>query len=121
MIYEPDHVLILDASLFEEIDVTAGLKSGGWIVVNTEKPPYFFKGLQNYHVATVDGSQIAVSLGLGSQVSPVVNTAMLGAFAKATGLIQIDSIMKGIREEISQNAEANMRAAMKTFQEVRLH
>jgi len=74
MIYQPDHILDLDASLFDEIDVSTGLKHEGWIVINTDKPPIFFQKLLLFHVATVNGSQIAVDLGLGSWVSPVLNT-----------------------------------------------
>lgn len=118
LVYEPDHILILDASLFEEIDVSAGLKPGGWIVINSSKPPSFFRSLTQYHVATVDGSQIALNFGLGSSVAPIVNTAMLGAFSRATRLVKIDSIIKGIREGVFQNMEANVESAMKTYQEV---
>ena len=120
MIYEPDHLLILDASLFEEIDVSSGLKAGGWIVINTDKSSSSYQGLTRFRVATVNGSQIAVDLGLGSRVSPVLNTTMLGAFSKATGLIQIDSVIKGIREAIFQNTQANVEAAMRAVQEVRV-
>ena len=120
MIYAPDHLLILDPSLFEEIDVSSGLKPGGWIVMNTDNPAPFLENLQLFHVATVDGSQIAVDLGLGSRVSPVLNTTMLGAFSRATGLIQIESVLQGIREAISQNAQANVEAAIRAFQEVKV-
>ncbi len=120
MIYEPDHILVLDASLFEEIDVTQGLKEKGWIVINTDKHPSFYRYPPRFRIATVNGSQIAVDLGLGSPVSPVLNTAMLGAFSKATGLVRIDSVIKGIRDAIYQNTEANVQAAMKTFEEVKL-
>jgi 2-oxoacid:acceptor oxidoreductase gamma subunit (pyruvate/2-ketoisovalerate family) len=121
MIYEPDHLLILDASLFEEIDVASGLKPGGWMVINTDKPPSSYRGFTGFNVATVNGSQIAVGLGLGSRVSPVLNTTMLGAFSRATGLIGIDSVAKGICEAILQNTQANVEAAKKAFEEVRMN
>jgi 2-oxoisovalerate/pyruvate ferredoxin oxidoreductase gamma subunit len=121
MIYEPDHILVLDASLFEETDVSPGLKEGGWIVINTDQSPGFFQSLKRFRVATVNGSQIAVDLGLGSRVAPVLNTTMLGAFSRATNLVRIDSVTRGIREAISPHAEKNVEAAMKAFQEVKVN
>ena len=40
MVYEPDHVVILDESILEVADVTSGLKEGGWILINTPKPSF---------------------------------------------------------------------------------
>jgi 2-oxoacid:acceptor oxidoreductase gamma subunit (pyruvate/2-ketoisovalerate family) len=120
MIYKPDHLLILDPSLFEEIDVSSGLKAGGWVVVNTNDPSPFLDRLRAFRVAAVDGSRIAVDLGLGSRVSPVLNTTMLGAFSRATGLVRIDSVIQGIREAISQNTQANVEAAMRAFGELKV-
>lgn len=120
MIYEPDHILVLDASLFEETDVALGLKEGGWMVVNTDKSPAFFQDSKRFHVATVNGSQIAVDLGLGSRVAPVLNTTMLGAFSRATNLVGIDSITRGIREAISLHTEMNVEAAARAFEEVKV-
>ena len=34
-IYEPDHIVVLDPTLLAAVDVTSGLKRGGWILINT--------------------------------------------------------------------------------------
>ncbi len=90
-IYEPDHLIVLDPTLLQATDVTAGLKPGGWILINSSKPPASFD-LPKYRVATVDASAIAIRHRLGPASAPIVNTAILGAFARVTGLVGIEAI-----------------------------
>jgi 2-oxoacid:acceptor oxidoreductase gamma subunit (pyruvate/2-ketoisovalerate family) len=95
-IYEPDIVAVLDPSIIDLIDVTEGLKEGGKIIVNIDKAPseLELKG----KVYTYDGTGIALKHGLLVAGLPVVNTTMLGAFAKATGLVKLDTVQKVICE-----------------------
>jgi pyruvate ferredoxin oxidoreductase gamma subunit/2-oxoisovalerate ferredoxin oxidoreductase gamma subunit len=62
-------------------------------------------------VVTVDASVVATKHGLGSRTQPIVNTAILGAFAAASGLVQLESVCRAIREEVPQKPEANEAAA----------
>jgi len=111
-IMEPDDVIVLDPTLVEAIDVTAGLKAGGSILINTPRPPSAYPHLQErFHVATVDASVIATRNKLGSRTQPIVNTAILGAFAAASGLVSLESVCRAIREEVPQHPEANEAAA----------
>jgi 2-oxoacid:acceptor oxidoreductase gamma subunit (pyruvate/2-ketoisovalerate family) len=119
-IYEPDHIIVLDPTLIEAIDVTKGLRDGGWILINTAKGPGEFQDLQNFRVATVDASGIAVRHRLGSKTHPIVNTAILGAFARATQLVQLDSILEAIQEEVPIAPENNVKAAKEAFEKVLL-
>ena len=75
-IYRPDGVIVLDPSFLslQLVDVCAGLKAGGWILINTPKAPDAFSGMEAFRVATVDASGIARSHGLGSATAPIVNT-----------------------------------------------
>jgi 2-oxoacid:acceptor oxidoreductase gamma subunit (pyruvate/2-ketoisovalerate family) len=84
-IYEPDIVAVLDSSILDLIDVTEGLKEGGKVIVNTSSKASELS-LNRGHVYTYDGTGIALKLGLLVAGLPVVNTTMLGAFAKATDL-----------------------------------
>src|SRR5512141_698728 len=80
-VYEPDHVIVLDPALIAP-NIKTGLKSGGWIVINSPEPPEAFAELfEGYRVATVDATPIAVSHALGTHTTPIVNTTMLGAIA----------------------------------------
>ncbi len=112
-IYHPDGLIVLDQSLIMQklVDVTAGLKDGGWILINSPKPPEVFADLGPYTVATVDASRIAAQHGLGSATSPIVNTAILGAMAELTGLIGLEDLDAAIRANAPVKPEANAAAA----------
>jgi len=118
-IYEPDHIVVLDPTLIGAVDVTSGLKQDGWIIINSHQPPEIFNHLKGFKTATVDATSIAIRNGLGSRTSPIVNTAILGAFSKVTGLIGIDSIALAIREELSGKKDENANAAREAYEEVR--
>ena len=119
-IYEPDVLVVLDPTLIGTIPLADGLKPNGKIIINTERKPesFSFPEAENPHVYTVDCSSIAVKYGLGTQNAPIVNTAILGAVAKATGLASINSVMKAIKEKIPINKEKNAEAAKETFDKV---
>lgn len=119
-VYEPDHVMVLGETLVESVDVTAGLKKGGWVIINTELPPSEFDFPKKYRVATVDASSIAVRHGLGTVTSPIVNTSILGAFCKVTGTVRIESVADSIREYLPVKWEENVKAAQEAYSKVNL-
>ena len=116
-VYEPDHVVVLDEPIVEVVDVTACLKTGGWILINSPKPSSTFPKLAKYRVATVDANRIAHENGLGTATAPVVNTVILGAFAKATGLVGLKAIVEGIQENVPSKTEANVAAAKAAYEQ----
>ncbi len=118
-IYEPDYVIVLDPSLLGPVDVLRGLKKDGWILVNTIKTPKELKEKLNFpHIATVDATTIAIRHRLGSQAAPIVNTAILGAFAKVSGLVKIETVMDAIREMAPVKQEENALAAKDAYESV---
>jgi len=116
MVYEPNHVVVLDEPILDLVDVTAGLKEGGWILINTPKSPSDFPRYKKYRVATVDANRIASENGLGTATAPVVNTVILGAFSKATGLVGLKAVLEGIKEYVPSKPEANVAAAQAAFE-----
>jgi 2-oxoacid:acceptor oxidoreductase gamma subunit (pyruvate/2-ketoisovalerate family) len=112
-IYEPDIVVLLDPTLLHEVGVTDGLKNGGMMIINS--PRHEFEEFKDISIAGVNATEIAVRHGLGTQTNPIVNTAILGAFAKATGLVSIESVTECIREGVPKNAEENAAAARESF------
>jgi 2-oxoisovalerate ferredoxin oxidoreductase gamma subunit len=118
-IYKPDPIVVLDPTLIDAVDVTSGLKSNGWILINSSHPPEVFSQLKGFQIATVDATSIAIRNGLGSRTNPIVNTAILGAFSKVTGLVGIDSVALSVREELSVKKDENARAAREAYQEVK--
>ena len=116
-IYNPDHIIILDQSLLQMLDVTQGLKEGGTILINSEKPPEAFEFSDRFPVVTIDASTIAVRNGLGSVTQPIVNTSILGAIAKVLKIVKIESVVSAIIEEVPAKAEANAKAAQEAYEE----
>ncbi len=111
----PDHVIILDQTLIEAVDVTSGLAEKGWIIINTPKKPEDFPAFKNFRVACVNASQIAAKHRLGARSAPIVNTAICGAFARSTGLVGLKSVCNAIKDEVPIKPEENAKAAQDAF------
>lgn len=112
-ITEPDIVIVLDHLLVEEVDVAAGLKPGGLVIINTPRPPeaFHFSGMR---VATADVTSIAQQAGLPSGI---VNTGIIGAFGKAAGLIDMDTLADAIEIEFAgKHPDKNAAAARSTYE-----
>ncbi len=118
-IHEPDIVIVMDMALLDAVDVTAGLKPGGKVILNTGKSPDEIDlGIDN-PVYTVDASSIAVKHRLGSKVAPIVNTAILGAIVGATGVVKIETLLEVVRNKAPAKKEENAMATKQAYEEVR--
>ncbi len=117
-IYEPDHLVVLEPTLLIAIDVFSGLKKGGWVIINSSKKPEEIEVPEGIKVATVDANNIAVANRLGTKESPIVNTAILGAFAKVTGIVGLEALLEAIKEEAPVKQEENMTAAKQAYEKV---
>lgn len=121
-IYEPDHLVVLDPTLMTNTSIFSGLKKGGWILINAKgqipKDKFQIKNINDYKVAYVDASAIAVRNRLGNITSPIVNTAILGAVAKITGICSIDSVCAAIKKGAPIKPEENAKAAKEAYNEV---
>jgi pyruvate ferredoxin oxidoreductase gamma subunit len=114
-VYEPDYLVVLDSTLFGAVDITSGLKSGGLVIVNTNKSPEQL-GLQGLNVRTLDVSKLATEV-LGRDI---VNTAMLGAFAGFTGLVSLEGLFKGVEEHFSGSlAEKNKKLLEQVYNQAK--
>jgi 2-oxoacid:acceptor oxidoreductase gamma subunit (pyruvate/2-ketoisovalerate family)/2-oxoacid:acceptor oxidoreductase delta subunit (pyruvate/2-ketoisovalerate family) len=91
-VYEPDYVVVLDEGLLETVNVVEGLREGGIVVVNTSKKPEEIDVGIDVKIATVDATSVALEV----LKQPATNSSILGAFSKATDLVKIESIEKGI-------------------------
>jgi len=108
---------VLDPTLLQTVDITKGLKAGGKILINTALPASSFNLPDTFDVKTIDASKIALENKLGSVSQPIVNTAILGAFSKFTGVVGIDAVLKAIKESAPIKPEANAQAAMDAYQQ----
>ena len=92
-IYEPDYVVVVDDTLLETVDVTAGLKADGAIVINTTKSADYLKSvLKGYKgkVYTIDARKVSTET-LGRYFP---NTPMLAAIVKVTGIMNDEDFLK---------------------------
>ncbi|MCD6383900.1 MAG: pyruvate ferredoxin oxidoreductase subunit gamma [Thermoplasmata archaeon] len=118
LIYNPDFVVVLDPTLMEVVNVTEGLKDGSPVIINTKKNPEEFN-LGNYKVYTVDATTIAVENGLGTPMSPIVNTAIIGSFARVSGIVKLESVIEAVRELSPVKKEENVKAAEMAYKAVK--
>ncbi|MBN1830229.1 MAG: 2-oxoacid:acceptor oxidoreductase family protein [Deltaproteobacteria bacterium] len=117
-VYTPDHVVVQDATLLSGIDVTRGLKKNGLILVNSPREPAEIKKFSGFSFAYVDASRIALDYGLGTRTHPIVNTSMIGAFARAFGEPPLEAIAHAICEDITSKHEGNIKASERAYSEV---
>ena len=121
-IYEPDLVMVVDETLLASVDVTAGLKSSGAIVVNTDKSPEEIRPmLKGYggKVYTVDARRISVE-ALGKYFP---NSPMLAAAVAVSSVMDKDAFIKEMRSSYAHKfakkpevLEGNMKALTMTLE-----
>jgi pyruvate ferredoxin oxidoreductase gamma subunit len=119
-VYTPDHVVVLDHSLLQGVDVTQGLKPEGWILLNAPGRPSNLTHYSGYRLAFVDATRIALKHQLGTRTHPIVNTSIMGALARVLGMPPMNSIALAIEEEIAVRREENIQAAQDAHEEVQL-
>ena len=120
-VYEPDYVVVLDETLVVSEDVLDGLKEGGMVIINTQKKPEDVNLSKPVRCATVD----AISIALDILGRPITNTSILGAIAKATKEVTIESIEKAIIEKLGsrlgkKEGEKNAEAARTAFEKTQV-
>jgi len=117
-IYNPDHVIVLDSVLMETQNVFSGMKEGGILLINSHLKPEEINSPLKLKIATCDANSIAIKYGLGSKTEPIVNTAILGAFVKVSGICKIDNLLEAIEEESPAKTLENKKAAYEAYENV---
>jgi len=117
----PNVVVVLDRTLLKYAEVTSGLIKGGWLIVNSWQHPEELGLGGGFNVATADATKVCSSLGLIVAGLTVVNTAILGAFIRATEAVSMTSIEKAVRERFSSSEVGiNLAAIAQTYEITRL-
>ncbi len=121
-IYEPDAVVILDPTLVDYSPVKSGLKKGGVAVVNWSKDPKEIDlGVKLSKLATIDATQISAEV-FGVRAIPIVNTIMMGAIAKATDWVELESLYEPIRHTFpGRVGELNVNACKRGYEAVEVY
>ena len=126
-IYEPDYVVVVDDTLLETVDVTAGLKETGAIVINTTQTVDYLKSvLKGYKgkIYTIDARKVSMET-LGKYFP---NTPMLAAIVKVSEIMSNEAFLKDMEGSFKHKfakkpevIEGNMKAlelALKSVKEI---
>lgn len=118
-IYHPDYVIVLDPTLSASAAVARGLTPGCSVLLNSAGGPDELGQFGAFRSATVDASSIALEHGLGQPANPIVNTAILGAFARFSGVVALDSVIEAVLELIKRKQDANVAAVQASYDSLR--
>jgi pyruvate ferredoxin oxidoreductase gamma subunit len=120
----PSIVLVLDETLCESVDVTAGVPDDGTIIINTDKSASDFKEKLNFkgRVFAVNATKISEeNIGLNKP-----NTPMMGALIKATGIMDFDKMLTDTSEKLKKKfahkpevIEGNIQSIKQAYEEVK--
>lgn len=123
-IYEPDYVVVVDDTLLESVDVTAGLKQDGAIVINTTKgKDHLTQVLHGYegNVYTIDARKVSLET-LGKYFP---NTPMLAAIVKVANVMDEKEFLEDMQGSFKHKfakkpevIEGNMKALELALKEV---
>jgi 2-oxoacid:acceptor oxidoreductase gamma subunit (pyruvate/2-ketoisovalerate family) len=118
-VYNPDVVAVLDPTLMKAVPFTEGLGEKGTVLINSKDNPAEIRKTLNIDkgkVWTVPATEIAMRI-LGT---PITNTAMLGALARVTGIVDLQSVEKVVKERFRQDvAEKNFAVVKEAYEEVK--
>lgn len=124
-IYEPDYVVVVDDTLLECVDVTAGLKETGAIIINTTKSEEHLKtALKGYkgNIYTIDARKISEE-ALGRYFP---NTPMLAAIVKVSGIMTDEALLEDMKGSFQHKfakkpevIDGNMKALELALKEVK--
>jgi 2-oxoisovalerate/pyruvate ferredoxin oxidoreductase gamma subunit len=115
-IRKPDEMVYMAPDLVDEKEVESILKPHGLILINNALTTNEFKSLRKFRLALVDALSISEGMGMGA----TINTAILGAYAKASGAISMDFLEQAIRDTVPAKVEANIAAARRAYEITRL-
>lgn len=121
----PKAVVVLDPSLLDAVDVTAGLNEDGVLLINTPKSPAEMRKSipwKGKKLFTVDASTIA----LETIKRNVPNTCMMGALIKVTDFMDFNALLEDTRNKLGKKfknrpeiVEGNMNAIRRAYEEVK--
>lgn len=118
-VYNPDVVAVLDPTLLKTVPVTEGSSKEGSIIINSKDDPAEIRRVlkaDKGKVWVVPATEIAIKI-LGM---PITNTAMLGAVARVTGIVSLESLKKVVKERFKLDiAEKNFAVIEEAYKEVR--
>lgn len=120
-VYFPDYVVVLDPTLIGNINVLEGMRKDGALVANY---PDSKENLRRALATDMDVHAVnATKIALETIGKPLANTAMLGALVKVSGVLELDSIKKELRNKLGGKlpqkvVEKNILSVERAYEEV---
>ncbi len=110
-VLNPDIAVVLDDNLLEMVNVTANLKEGGLLVVNSARTLDEL-GLDGpFSLSVADAFHASVQAGLIVEGNVLISTSILGPFAAASNLVSLENIRKAVSKKFTGPAlERNLKA-----------
>lgn len=123
-VLNPNIVVVVDATLLDGIDVTEGSPDEAIFIVNSSKGPVEIreklKAKPSQKVFTLDATKIAID-NIGR---PLPNSAMVGALAKVSGIVSLDTILEDVKKSFGKKfsqkiIDGNLEAVKRGYEEAR--
>ena len=115
-IYEPDYVIVVDPTLMRGFNCFSGLKENGIAIINGQEPLDIPQIKAKQKKFVIPANEIAMKT-IGR---PLGNTALLGAYAAATGEIKLDTLIEVVRQRFKGKAEeGNVQALKQGYELIR--
>jgi pyruvate ferredoxin oxidoreductase gamma subunit len=112
-IYEPDYVIVVDSTLMRGFNCFSGLKEDGTAIVNEKQGLELPKAKSKQRVFVIPANEIAMKT-IGR---PLGNTALIGAFAAATGELSLDTLLEVIKQRFKGKVqEGNIQAVTQGYE-----
>jgi 2-oxoacid:acceptor oxidoreductase gamma subunit (pyruvate/2-ketoisovalerate family) len=99
-----DIAVVLDESLIEVMDIRGRLKEEGLLIINTALGMDEFSLDGTFTLALVDAARVAREQRLFMGGLPTVNTPLLGALSRASDLVSLDNIERGLKKKMPEQA-----------------
>jgi len=113
MIYQADCAIVLAPDIVHAPTFKPSVKTGASVTVNSAE----IQGeLLGFRFRCFDATSLALELKLGSAAMPVVNTAMLGAYARQAKDLSLDNLLTAVEEKVPQSIQKNLNAVRSAYE-----
>ena len=112
----PDALIIQDSTLLRQVEILAGLKSDGYVLINSTRT-YEQLGIADLAEGRSRFITIpATAMAMEHLGRPVPNAVLLGAFAALTHIVSLNSVTDSLRKKFKPKiAESNCAAATAAY------
>ena len=122
-IRDPAWIVLFDLTLLEQLGLDAGWGDNVLVVANAKANAPQLNRLESFRYCRVDANRIARECGLMKGSVPILSSAMVGAFAKATQLVSLDTLVQTVtvqsRGPLERYLDVNLQALRRGYEEVR--